>query len=515
MKRLFTLTLTLLLSMIVRGFRGYNSIRLRPVNLLRIRASSSDNLGGIQPAITGDGHAGSSVYIRGQNIKAVVTKFGPLGASVSVDEGKAFGLVLQREIALLREKRGSDILLGEEVDAYVEKVRDDGRLNVSFRPVDVSRMKDTADQVLEALEGSPLMSIPVGDKSTPEDVAAYFYGVTKSDFKKAVGMLYKQGIVRPGPFTTELIPEEDRKQPADESSKTSSPKTRSSGVEGAKAVTSAGAVPDWAKAVAVPSVDRNKKESASAAASREVKKIDNEKNTNTKISFDDERERSRVSLPEKLNSQRGDIKKTLFVGNLAISACTDQQLMAAFSTRIDPSRVKLPIRIAMDQEGKPRGFAYIEFLDERDVETALNSLKGLKIKERVVRLDFADPEAKAVRADESKGTVAELLSGKTSSSEPKHALSNSLLPPAKATLYVGNLSYKAGVPEITEFLEKTAGSGAVRSVRLASDPLTGRKKGFAFVDFYEEETAKLCFYELHEKDFLGRPVKIDDATRRE
>ena len=141
-----------------------------------------------------------AAYVRGQAIEVKIVQFGPLGASVTVNGGEAYGLVLQREIALLRDKRGSDVLVGDTIDAWVEKMRDDGRLNVSFRPVDTLRMKDTAEQIVEALEGSPSMSIPVGDKSSPEDIAAYFYGVTKSDFKKAIGMLYKQGIAKPGPF---------------------------------------------------------------------------------------------------------------------------------------------------------------------------------------------------------------------------------------------------------------------------------------------------------------------------
>jgi len=420
-----------------------------------------------------------AAYVRGQAIEVKVVQFGPLGASVTVNGGEAYGLVLQREIALLRDKRGSDVLVGDTIDAWVEKVRDDGRLNVSFRPVDTLRMKDTAEQIVEALEGSPSLSIPVGDKSSPEDIAAYFYGVTKSDFKKAIGMLYKQGIAKPGAFSTELIPEEDR------------PSEGSSGAAAklSPAVKTATKVPVPASSSTPASVSASVSASASAPVARKRKE-----------------EEKAVPLPQRLNSMRGDIKKTMFLGNLPLASCTEEDVLAAMATRIDTSKVKPPVRIAVDAEAKPRGFAHVEFREEEDVELAMRELKGLKIRERIVRLDYADPEKSKREAQAGGGKAeAEGLRGQSDLDDER---------PTAATLYVGNLSYKAGVKEVTEFLERKAGKGSVKSVRLATDQETGRKKGFAYVDFFVEDDAKVCFEELHEKDLLGRAVRIDDATRR-
>jgi hypothetical protein len=63
-----------------------------------------------------------SLFKVGQPIKVEVLQFGPLGASVSVDDDVARGLILQREIAMFRDKRdGADVILGEILDAYVGK----------------------------------------------------------------------------------------------------------------------------------------------------------------------------------------------------------------------------------------------------------------------------------------------------------------------------------------------------------------------------------------------------------
>lgn len=477
----------------------------KPVAIPTAEISSTSST---PPAATpNDVKVTGTLYSRGQSIQVLIQKFGPLGASVSVENGvgdqtHTFGLVLQSEIALLREKRGSDILIGETIPAYVERVREDGRLNVSFRPIDVPRIKDTAEQILEALEGSPSMSIPVGDKSSPEDISAYFYGITKSDFKKAVGLLYKQGIAKPGPFTTVMIPEEER-----------------DGSVTIKRPVAAAAAPAPAPAAAASSISQSVRETSKPVVAK------------TK-SFDAPKFTDKSNLAERLNSQRGEISKTIFIGNLHISSCTPELLAAEFGKRMDMSRIKPPIRIALDEEQKPRGFAYLEMRDQDDVDYALAALKGLKLRDRVVRLDYADPEMKTKKVpvaspvESGAVTVRQLLDNRASTAEPiskawtkptekVDAIGQGSNRPTAATLYMGNLSYKAGVSEITAFLEVKTGPGAVKSVRLATDPVTGRKKGFAFVDFFVEDDAKRCFDELHEADFMGRNVLIDDATRRD
>ena len=521
-------------------------------HLLEARRSTSSEVSGdsVQRPLAksdsaGDGAVagtGAVSYKRGQSIAVRILQFGPLGASVSVDDGKAFGLVLQREIALLRDKRGADVELGETIPAFVEKVRDDSRLNVSLRPVDISRMKDTASQVLEALEGSPSLSIPVGDKSSPEDVAAYFYGVTKLDFKKAVGMLYKEGVVKPGPFTTELIPEENRSAVGDRTTVVmhKSPLvSKALTAQGAKLQpTTPNAVPDWAKAVASDSDNVAKGDSKSDSKLKKVEKTERVERTEIKsvdtaprVAKIERVAKGKGEPAERLGQEdrgserqalrdRGELRKTIFVGNLPISSCTEDTLLSAFSAKIDTGRIKLPVRIPVNEEGDPRGFAYVEFLEDEDVERALFGLKGLKIGSRVARFDYADSEAKdRARERSSSGpgspTVGDLLGIGQGPAAKSPSAPNANLPPAAATLFVGNLPYAAGVLEITQFLEACAGVGSVRSVRLASDPVTGRKKGFAFVDFYDEEKAKGCFFELHEKQFMGRAVIIDDATRRD
>ena len=42
----------------------------------------------------------------------------------------------------------------------------------------------------------------------------------------------------------------------------------------------------------------------------------------------------------------------------------------------------------------------------------------------------------------------------------------------------------------------------------------GKKRGFAYVDVFNEDDAKKVFYDFHGQDLMGRAVTVDDATRR-
>ena len=180
---------------------------------LKLASTSSEKLSDnhIDDGDSSEKVSSSSSFKRGQAIKFTIQRFGPLGASVSIEGSLAMGLVLQNKIALFRDSRdGEDIVIGEVLDGYVERIRDDGKIDVSIRPLGASRIGTVKQVVLDAIEGSPTDSIPIGDKSSPSEIASYIHGITKTDFKNAVGALYKEGIVKPGAYETILIPENER-----------------------------------------------------------------------------------------------------------------------------------------------------------------------------------------------------------------------------------------------------------------------------------------------------------------
>jgi cold-inducible RNA-binding protein len=75
-------------------------------------------------------------------------------------------------------------------------------------------------------------------------------------------------------------------------------------------------------------------------------------------------------------------------------------------------------------------------------------------------------------------------------------------------IFVGNLSFKATEEGVRSLFEQY---GEVLSVALMTDRETGRPRGFGFV---EMENADEAVAGLNEKEFEGRPLKVDIARER-
>ena len=81
--------------------------------------------------------------------------------------------------------------LGEKVKGRVIGVRPDGVLNISLKPRAYEAISDDAAMILTFLERAPENKIPYTDKSTPEEILQTF-GISKGQFKRAIGSLLKQ-----------------------------------------------------------------------------------------------------------------------------------------------------------------------------------------------------------------------------------------------------------------------------------------------------------------------------------
>jgi RNA recognition motif-containing protein len=75
-------------------------------------------------------------------------------------------------------------------------------------------------------------------------------------------------------------------------------------------------------------------------------------------------------------------------------------------------------------------------------------------------------------------------------------------------LYVGGLSYEASEQELKEYF---AQAGTVDSANIIIDRISGRSKGFGFVEMSSEEEAKKAIEMFNGKDFGGRNLTVDEA----
>jgi cold-inducible RNA-binding protein len=75
-------------------------------------------------------------------------------------------------------------------------------------------------------------------------------------------------------------------------------------------------------------------------------------------------------------------------------------------------------------------------------------------------------------------------------------------------LYVGNLSYSTTEGNLSELF---GALGEVVSVNLITDRMTGRSKGFAFVEMAEYDAAQEAINQLNGKEVDGRALKVAEA----
>lgn len=181
---------------------AFDAIHPRPLRQQSCRFASSS-----------DDDSSEAVFKQGSKVQVEVVSFGPLGASVDVvgishdsnamlpegAEPYAIGLIYQQEISYFRQARDNvDVVRGEILPGYVQKVRDDGKLDIGLRAFGGKQKSlEVSDQIMDLLKDSPDGTLEVGDKSTPEEINRLFPGVSKTAFKRAIGSLYKKGLITP------------------------------------------------------------------------------------------------------------------------------------------------------------------------------------------------------------------------------------------------------------------------------------------------------------------------------
>lgn len=75
-------------------------------------------------------------------------------------------------------------------------------------------------------------------------------------------------------------------------------------------------------------------------------------------------------------------------------------------------------------------------------------------------------------------------------------------------LYVGNLSFNTAEAELEQLFSTY---GQVESVRLIRDQMTGRSRGFAFVEMAAADQGQAACQALDQQEFEGRRLTVNEA----
>ena len=116
-----------------------------------------------------------------EKVSILVTHLTDKGANVIVN-GKHHGLIYIDDIF-------EDIRSGDQLDAYVKKVRHDNKIDIVLQAPGYRSIEPNANYILDELKAAGGF-LPLHDKSDPETIKNEL-GLSKKSFKKAIGSLYK------------------------------------------------------------------------------------------------------------------------------------------------------------------------------------------------------------------------------------------------------------------------------------------------------------------------------------
>lgn len=131
----------------------------------------------------------------GDEVDLFVAGATDLGQKVIVNNRYA-GLIFEDRIVQPLED-------GQTLKGYVEFIRQDGKIDISLVPLGIEKFDFFTERLLEYLNEHG-GKIELTDKSDPDLIRAAL-GISKKSFKKAVGNLYKNKIIKLNDDSIELI----------------------------------------------------------------------------------------------------------------------------------------------------------------------------------------------------------------------------------------------------------------------------------------------------------------------
>ena len=133
-------------------------------------------------------------YYHREKVEVLVVQRSDLGYRVIINNAH-WGQIYQNETY-------HEVNIGDRFTAFVKQVRPDGKVDVTLAKIEKMRVDDLAERIESHLRASG-GKMTLTDKSDPEDINKVFQ-CSKKDFKKALGLLYRQHKVTLGD-TVELV----------------------------------------------------------------------------------------------------------------------------------------------------------------------------------------------------------------------------------------------------------------------------------------------------------------------
>lgn len=124
-------------------------------------------------------------YYENEEVNVIIQSATDLGFKVIVNNSH-WGILYKNEVF-------KKLKVGEKVKAYIKKVRDDGKIDLYLLKADGNEIDEISTKVLKKIEKNDGF-LPINDKTPPEIIYNTFE-ISKKNFKKAIGNLYRNRLI--------------------------------------------------------------------------------------------------------------------------------------------------------------------------------------------------------------------------------------------------------------------------------------------------------------------------------
>ena len=125
------------------------------------------------------------LYKRNQEVDLMVAEETAIGYKVIINN-LHWGLLYRNEVF-------RTLVKGEKLKGYIKDIREDDKIDVSMHKLGYEKVDGIAQHIMDVL----LLNkgyLPLHDKSDADEIRALF-ACSKKSFKKAIGFLYKKGLI--------------------------------------------------------------------------------------------------------------------------------------------------------------------------------------------------------------------------------------------------------------------------------------------------------------------------------
>lgn len=207
--------------------------------------------------------------------------------------------------------------------------------------------------------------------------------------------------------------------------------------------------------------------------------------------------------PKQFNGERKEFNRekvmapkenSVFVGNLD-SDVNPKDVESLFANALGAENV-VNVRIAPPRDGARFRFGHIDLISPEVALKAINVLNNSPLNGNNIFVAPAERKEDRMKRENNQKPP--------STRSPRQNYSS---------VYLGNLAWDLNLENIEDMLNDVLGPDQYVTVRMAIDRETGRQKGYAHIDFNNEEIAKRAVNELNGLEVLGRLLRADMAQR--